>query len=141
MSGKACLFRQLPSRDRKGQPLGLLPGHGDLLEDTWLDKWHCVISGCLCRVVRWHQVVENRPTTVRGQSRVLLKSRAPFPIPGDQACGSPRGILGGAPDLRGLSGPFAQWLGHPGLCLPTLLNSFGASPWNILSALLLTHPR
>lgn len=32
------------------------------------------------------------------------------------------------------------WLGHPVLCLPTLLNIFGASLWSILSALLLTHP-
>lgn len=29
-SGKACLFRQVLSREEKGQSLGPLPGHGDL---------------------------------------------------------------------------------------------------------------
>lgn len=29
--GRACLFRQVPRGDRKGQSRGLLPGHRDLL--------------------------------------------------------------------------------------------------------------
>lgn len=44
----------MPSGDRKSPPLGLPPGHCDLSEGTGLDKWHCIISGCLWRVVRWN---------------------------------------------------------------------------------------
>lgn len=37
-AGTACLFRQVLSGERKGQPLGPPPGHGDLCGDVGLDK-------------------------------------------------------------------------------------------------------
>lgn len=73
------LFRWVPSRDRKGQPLGLLPGHGDF--DTGLDKWHCVISGCLWRVVRW-KLMEQRPRQNEGPAWGAAEGQGPLLFPG-----------------------------------------------------------